>query len=96
VKSCESHTGAAAAQSEFARQETHRPSATRQRGWLAGQSPSAAHCTQRCVLGLQIFCDAGQSLDALHPTQAPDDVQIDARVGQLAAPPSDPHAAWQV
>jgi hypothetical protein len=75
---------------------THFPSGWWHRGWLAGQSLSAPHSTQRWVVASQIFADAGQSLAVLQPTHAPVPVQIAARVGQLAAPPSGEHAAWQV
>jgi hypothetical protein len=74
LSSCGSQIGAAAPQSLLERQATHWPSLTLQRGAVAGQCESCAHCTQAAWTLSQIGRVAGQSVFELQPTHAPDAV----------------------
>jgi hypothetical protein len=93
VKSCGSQTGAAAPQSALVTQLTH--AFLKHRGALRGQSASAAHSTQVCVLVLQILGPCVQSADVRQPMQAPLAVsQIGARSREHWA--LLVHAVWHV
>jgi hypothetical protein len=94
VKSCGSQMGCAVPQSALERQSTHWPSATRQRGALAGQSVFVAHWTHCCVAESQTGRGPPQPVGPVHPTHAPtpDEVsQTGAWGGQSWLPV---HAAW--
>jgi hypothetical protein len=80
--------GAAVPQSELSRHSTHRPPAASQRGAEAGQSLFCAHCTHVAVVVSHTrLGPTAQSVDVLHPMQAPGVVvvsQIGASGGHIA------------
>jgi hypothetical protein len=88
--------GCAVPQSALLRQSTHWPCASRQRGWLAGQSTLVMHSMHCWVVKSQMGCPAPQSVRLRHPTQTPlPEVvsQMGAFIGQSALAAQD---AWQL
>jgi hypothetical protein len=97
VKSCGSHTGRAAPQSELSVHWTHWPSATRQRGLSAGQSAFVAHATHCDDVGSHTLFGAWQFMDDTQPTHAPGEAVEPVQIG--VSPPHMPlavQAAWHV
>jgi hypothetical protein len=93
VKSCGSQMGFAVPQSALLRHSTHWPAPGKQRGAVAGQSPSAPHATQLLVVASQMGWSVGQSELALHWTQTPPDdaSQVGVSLGQS---PFWAHVGW--
>jgi hypothetical protein len=91
------HTGVdGVVQSAFTRQDTHMLVAVSQRAVVPEQLASDTHWTHCFVVGSQAGVSVGQSVDVLHPTQAPVAVsQVLAAAGH-AGPPSTAHDAWHV